>query len=657
LFPTHPRTRRASGGPAAPSAVRRLLTGAALATLALLPGVVSAQSSAPAPLYGQSWALVVGIDKYDKVRPRLNYAVADAREVAATLPALGFPKENTRVLLDAQATKANIEQVLYREFAGMGPNDRLFVYFAGHGETSDIKGGEEGYLLPVEADPKALPPTSISMDEVKRIGQRVRAKHVFFAIDACFSGFALTRDTLPKRGGDEYLAAVARLPTVQVITAGRKGEQAIEANGHGLFTRRLLDAFRGQADLEGHGYLTAAQLFSWVEQRVGRDSQGKMTPQYGKLDGEGQFIFTMPRIGGPPVVAVAPAPTVRMEPRTDVGSLYVTATLPGIEVWLGEQRLGETTTGQTLIVDNLGAGRHHLRATKSGYQEWRSEVSITPKGRTDAMIQLQPAAAGARPASEPPRVAALPPPAPVPSGALARALGGDRAPMVFVAAGAFLMGASDDDARATPAEKPQRTVTLSAYWIDQYEVTNAQWSVFRQAHGGGAATALTRDPRFAGARRPIVGATWDQAQEYCRWAGKRLPTEAEWEKAARGTDGRAYPWGEAAASSPPAQVGKTETSDVGSHPRGASVYGALDMAGNVWEWVLDWYDPSAYKRVATPANPKGPTIGGEKVLRGGSWWERDPASARTTSRHHQAPDRAHNNVGFRCVVSGDDQLR
>lgn len=280
-----------------------------LVLLSVLVGTVAATSAAaqssravksepraiPSGLgYANSWALVIGINAYQKVTPRLNYAVADARAVAEVLPALGFPRQNIRVLLDSEATKATIQQVLYREFAGMGVHDRLLVFFAGHGETAPIKTGEEGYLLPVDADPDALPLTGIAMDEIRRIGNRVRAKHVLFVMDACFSGFALTRDIVPKSTTNEYLADALREPVVQILTAGRKGERAIEEAGHGLFTRRFLDGLR-LAKPEG-GALTIAQVAAWIEPRVIRDSNGRMTPQYGTLDGEGQFFLRLPDV-------------------------------------------------------------------------------------------------------------------------------------------------------------------------------------------------------------------------------------------------------------------------------------------------------------------------------------------------------------------------
>src|SRR5262249_29878576 len=135
--------------------------------------------------YDKSWAIVIGVDMYLKY-PRLGYAVADARAVASVLPPLGFPKENIYVLLDSKATKAEIEATL-RKLGSMGPNDRLLVYFAGHGETIPIRNGEEGYILPVDADPAALPFTAIPMDDIERIARRLPAKHYLFIMDACFS--------------------------------------------------------------------------------------------------------------------------------------------------------------------------------------------------------------------------------------------------------------------------------------------------------------------------------------------------------------------------------------------------------------------------------------------------------------------------------------
>ncbi len=234
--------------------------------------------------------------------------------------------------------------------------------------------------------------------------------------------------------------------------------------------------------------------------------------------------------------------------------------------------------------------------------------------------------------------------------------------MVYVPAGEFLMGSPDGEGDYD--EHPQHTVYLDAFWIDKTEVTNAMYQ--KCVDAGTCRPNKYNYSVFNNPDQPVVGVSWYDAKAYCEWAGKRLPMEAEWEKAARGTDGRIYPWGnewdvhttkrlnfadkntDFAWSDEEADDGYQNTALVGSYPAGASPYGALDMAGNVWEWVANWYDSDYYVR-SPKRNPTGPDSGDARVLRGGSWGF-DQINVRTAHRSRNLPDGRSPSVGFRCVA-------
>ncbi len=228
--------------------------------------------------------------------------------------------------------------------------------------------------------------------------------------------------------------------------------------------------------------------------------------------------------------------------------------------------------------------------------------------------------------------------------------------MVYVPGGAFLMGSADSDKLANFDEKPQHPVTLDAFWIDKTEVTNAQYKKCVQAGACKASEYTSSD--LNDDNLPVSGVSWYDAKAYCQWTGAALPTEAQWEKAARSTDGRLYPWGNQTATCEYAVMvengqegcGKIPAWSVGSKPKGASPYGALDMAGNVSEWVEDWYADNSYA-AAAQTNPTGPMTGTEKVLRGGSWYCSEAACVRAAKRDADKPDDRNSGKGFRCVAA------
>jgi formylglycine-generating enzyme required for sulfatase activity len=240
--------------------------------------------------------------------------------------------------------------------------------------------------------------------------------------------------------------------------------------------------------------------------------------------------------------------------------------------------------------------------------------------------------------------------------------------LVYIPAGEFKMGSTKaEDPQTLDEELPQHTVYLDSYWIDQTEVTNQQYAMC--VADSGACTkpidnsSLTRSNYYDNdqfANYPVIYVSWSQATAYCAWAGRRLPTEAEWEKAARGPEGRIYPWGNTFDGTLANYCdincnndwkdsrfddGYIDTSPVADYPGGASEYGVLNMAGNIYEWMADWYGP--YSRVPQ-TNPTGPESGLEHIIRGGSWGD-DPAHIRSAVRSHINSDFWMNFIGFRCV--------
>ena len=222
----------------------------------------------------------------------------------------------------------------------------------------------------------------------------------------------------------------------------------------------------------------------------------------------------------------------------------------------------------------------------------------------------------------------------------------DQAVMVWVPAGSFVMGSNDEEKVALIDEKPQHTVTLDGYWIYKNDVTVAQYQAYCQATG----TAMPKDAPFWGWKKdhPMVMVTWTEARAYAQWAGGHLPSEAQWEKAARGTDGRSYPWGNAW-DEDKCNTLQPYTTPVGSYPANASPYGCLDMAGNVWQWCEDRYRFDYYK-TAPATNPTGAQTGDSHVMRGGSWKNGTPGYFRCACRNQIYFAYRLESLSFRCVI-------
>jgi serine/threonine-protein kinase len=221
--------------------------------------------------------------------------------------------------------------------------------------------------------------------------------------------------------------------------------------------------------------------------------------------------------------------------------------------------------------------------------------------------------------------------------------------MVVIPGGHFWMGSAHEESKRE-SEKPRHRVVLPTYYMDKHPVTNQMYYSFMKDTGHPEPTFWS-DPKFNHPQQPVVGVSWDDAMAYAKWANKRLPTEAEWERAAKGTKNLIYPWGNSF-SPGMANIDFTmdRTSPVGKFSGGIGDFGCLDMIGNVWEWCFDWYDEKYYS-MSLVENPLGPDTGQEKVIKGGAW-DTVSFNARNAFRFSAVPNTKSPNIGFRCVADG-----
>ena len=632
-------------------------------SIGVVPSGPTPSASRP---YGDSWAIVVGINRYRKPALRLHYAVNDAKSVTAALQKIGFPQKNIITLLDEGATARAIRTAFNTLITRTQGQDRVFIFVAAHGLTLDRPGGGAmGYLLPVGADPANIVGTAMPMSEVKDMASLLKAKHVFFAVDACFSGLLAAR-SVPRAEKRVDAAYLTRGRLRQILTAGERDQPVLEEGGHGLFTRRLLEAMEGEADNSPRdGVLTAMEVTAFVQGRVIASSSSRQTPFFGTMDGVGQFVFTAPGIGGGQPQADSELDRMRTKLETDRRQLEA------------EKRRLERR--------KLEGERRKLEAERRRVEEENRRLARLQ--REQEARSKREAAERRRRERERPKVAVGP--------GTPHQIGKGLDTMVLVPAGRFIRGSTAGQAqreyeeskkKITGAKKewfdrevPQRRVYLDAFYIDKYPVTNTRFARFVEAtshrteaeKGGGGwiwdvskkkweqkSDASWKSPTGGDSsyrnrlRHPVVQVSWKDARSYCRWAGKGLPTEAEWEKAARGVNGRNYPWGNDWADGSKVIWGKNSGGK--THPvdrtykTHRSPYGAVDMSGNTWDWVSDWFGEDYYQN-APARNPKGPATGTRRVIRGGSWNNYLPMYFRTAYRDRLQPGYWGNDLGFRCA--------
>jgi len=615
----------------------------------------------------RSWALLIGVEGYQHV-PKLQFCADDCQLLAdALVEKCGFDRSRILLVSDTQTdtslhpTRVNILAQLDRWLARPKKGDTLFMFFSGHG--IDEKG--TSYLVPIECNGRDLEKTAVSTTDLMKYLARCRADWTVLFIDACHSGSGMSPqlwDTLSKTDQDPRLVTLASSGMGQVSHE----DPAIQ---HGVFAHFLVEGLRGQADARlpsrlnpairignDDGSVTLTEAYNYTFDRVSdwavrnrKKQSPKFIAQY-----QGNLVLA-PAVVPPPTPANPnPAPPPLQPPRE-----MAAMPAPIQAAVQGPAR----PPGPCAMPDGL-MGVHGS--------------PIDPVTRLPLRAQRLK----------------------------------DGAVMVLVPAGRFTMGTRYDQVQAIQQafpelkakplalrdERPEHPVYLSAYYIDRTEVTGAGFQKFATATGyrTAAETGFKYKDRQLppcaivddglGNARPVPGASWrspdgpgsalkpdepvgciawDDAAAYAKWVGGYLPSEAQWEKAARGTDARLFPWGnlwnDAACN-----VGRLDPASgrivgaggdgflrwnrAGFYAKAASPYGCLDMAGNQWEWCRDFYRAREYQLQAGQwRNPQGPLTGQLRVLRGGSWAYL-PAFARCAARWRGLPQVPYSAHGFRVVM-------
>ena len=636
--------------------------------------------------YNASYALVIGNGAYPAKNgwKPLSRAANDVKEVAEVLERHGF---NVTLKIDVTTSEFHkaFSDFIYK--SGKDPDNRLLFYYAGHGYTTQSAIGEDlGSLVmldtPLPENAAEFDLYSIDMVKFVADSKKIHAKHVLFMFDSRLSGTILNlqNQAVPLPLTDEI-----KNPVRQFITAGRADEPLPNRS---VFKKAFLNLLEGRVEEPlPDGYLTGTELADYLY-RVVPALPGGQHPQHGKIYdpqlNKGDFVFVLPQ--------------TEVELDT-IATLHITTTPKGATVYIDRAIIGITPLRGYQIDTGVHLEKSvYIGLELSGYKSHVQKISLKGGQHLSVDVQLEhmiehPTPQASAPNLLPPETIddvqtenssipneeTLSPPSNLPQ----TILGADTAPMVLIPAGEFQMG-SDYNTIGNAATRPMHVVYLDAFYIDKYEVTVGQYNQFvRATNYRPLPDWVYRYSRTDA--HPVIGVSWHDARAYAKWAGKRLPTEAEWEKAARGgLVQKNHAWGDAAVDGTQCNFadknlriiwdrerepddnwadenlddGYAYTAPIGSYP--PNEYGLYDMEGNVWEWCFDAYDENFYAN-SSYENPVAEILVRDgannivavnklRVIRGSSWYD-GPPSVWIAGRLGQSPEGIVTNTGFRCVQS------
>jgi len=619
------------------------------------------------PLYNESYALIIGVSDYTEW-PVLPGVKEDISEVKSALEKQGF-KVITFINPPDKISIDN-EFIDFINKYGQDKNNRLLFYFAGHGYTIAQNFGEDmGYIVPAQApDPtkkltefkiKAMP-----MQQIQIYADQINSKHALFLFDACFAGSVFTGS----RALPEAISKNTTKPVRQFITSGSKYERVSDKSD---FRRQFISAINGDADKDEDGYVTGTELGDFIYRTVVKYSNETQHPQYGTINDpkfdKGDFVFVVPpqeqgkknlEKNKNDVINIDNQPAInRNEIKSNnelnnlsednngimTGCIQLISEVDG-SLYIDGVFKQKILANSVDTISDIPVGNHYFEI--KGADNWSKSDIILRNQMLDLRIPKKTSNASKELNS-----------------------------MIYVEGGSYKMGSNS----GKDNEKPPHIVNIKGFYIGKYEVTVGEFKKFVDAtkykteaekYNGsfiwnGTAWEKRSDISWQfdilgnkltanDYNYPVVHVSWKDASEYCRWANGRLPTEAEWEYAAReGNKQTNYPF--SGNTNPDEVAWYHENSNGNLHDAGMkkpNALGIYDMSGNVWEWCSDWYDKAYYSN-SKMMNPTGPLTGSEHVIRGGSWID-NPDVIKITARSGANLRSENLSIGFRIVKDKKD---
>jgi formylglycine-generating enzyme required for sulfatase activity len=652
------------------------------------------------------FALVIANTEYqDASFAKLTAPGKDAEEFAQVLRDAELAAfDDVQVLLNEGESK--IRRSIARFFVNRQRDDLLLLYFSGHGVRNDQG---QLFLAANDTEISILDATGIPADFVTHSMNNSRSQRQLLILDCCNSGaFAHGSKSASAIGKSMGIATAFEgsgfgrvvLTATDATQYAWEGDKVIGNTQKSVFTHFLIEGLKGDADRDGDGRIHVDELYDYAYEQVVRRTP-KQTPGKWSYKQQGDLILRenlKPR-DVKPVPLPADVLYYLEHPSSGVRSTGVEELIR----LLDGKHLGLARAAQEKLLDIaenddslslrkiasetlIAHGFAPEDVTPSPIKTPLLETKSVPPRKQGRQLFSLPCPGGQNttrmllvgggvisilgiavviwmvtalinnplvPRFTPQSPVTKAPTSPNPTlgvGSIGR--GKDDMTLLYIPAGEFRMGSESRRSN----ERPLHTVNLHAYWIDKTEVTNAMYAKCEDVgvcNQPSQINSAIRNRYYGNAQfdnYPVIFVSWHDANDYCLWVGRRLPTEAEWEKAARGTSQAIYPWGSWINGDLVNYDGEIgDTTKVGTYPNGDSPYGVLDMAGNVWEWVADWYSDGYYQD--TPSlNPQGPDVGTYKVLRGGSWTNGN-FEVRSTYRFKADPSGVSFSIGFRCAAS------